>query len=264
MRAVDQAAPARQPQPAAGHPAGELHQPDQPRLHPDRVPGGACRAPARGTASAPGAASPAGPPGGAGRRPPRPGRRSAARAPSGTPSSRLAITSGRSASVGVQPPITTSRTRGTGTLHPQRRAPARLVPGAQVPGVQRVHALGVGDPQHGVQLGDRQRRGGPDRRVVEPEALQQRPPVPVGQVDGAVPVQPEQVGHLEVDRDRADVLGAGVEPGAAPLEQPGPRCVLLTAGDQGAVEHHPAAAASGAPAAARAPGRPRSSRRCSR
>ena len=38
---VDQPAPARQPQPAAGDPAGELDQPDQPGLHPDRVAGGA-------------------------------------------------------------------------------------------------------------------------------------------------------------------------------------------------------------------------------
>ena len=164
--------------------------------------------------------------------------------------------SGLRGSTGVHPPTSTRPIRGTGTrTHSGDRWPGRYRD-------PRCRACSASTPfasamlQQRRQLRDRHRRGRPHRRGGEAEPFEQRAPVAVGQVDEAVPVEPQQVGHLQVHRHRADVPLGGPETGAAPLQPRHPRRVLLATGDERAVEDHPARAATGAPAPAPAPGTP--------
>jgi hypothetical protein len=131
---------------------------------------------------------------------------------------------------------------GAGDRHaqPEPGTPSGVVAAAQMPGVQPVRALLLGDREHRVDLGGRQRGGGPHRRAREAQPVEQRAPVGVGQVGGAVPVEPQQVGDLEVDGDPPDRRLGGTVAGAAPGDQAGADGVLLAARDEGAVEHHAA------------------------
>jgi hypothetical protein len=110
-----------------------------------------------------------------------------------------------------------------------------------VAGVQRLGAVLLRGAHHRLGLGHGERRGDHDRRPRETELVEQLAAPAVRQGGEVAAGQPQQVADDEPHRGPAQHGGRGPGGCGSPLQQPAPRQAALADGDDGAVEHHPAA-----------------------